>query len=259
MFRKGNEDKIHRKILRRGRGCSFVFLSSIIFLSLSAAGQDSRALLARAERVKAAWPEVVVTLRVTTAKQGAPPFTGMFAVEAKGRDRSRIRFLNPSDAGKSVVQVGDDVWLLLPNTRNPIRVPKSHRLEGGFSAADMSRTSFAEDFDAVVERKDVLDGRSCVVLRLTAKPGKSPSYPIVRVWIDEPDGLYRKAVFLVSSGKTARETTFDAYRPYHGVLSLARMTIVDTLRPGTTVVEYLDYEKANLPDTTFELRSAPPL
>jgi len=238
------------------------FLSRILFLPLAFASvsraQDPRVLLARAERVKDAWPEVVITLRVTTTKSGAAPVGGTFSVEAKGRDKSRIRFLNPSDAGKSVVQVGDDVWLVLPNTRNPIRVPKSHRLEGGFAASDMARTRFAEDYDAVVERTDVLDGRSCAVLRLTAKVGKSPSYPVVRVWVDEKEGLYRKAVFLVSSGKTARETTFDEYRPYHGVLSLAKMTIVDTLRPGVTVVDYLDYEKKSLPDSTFEVRPARP-
>lgn len=253
MFRRS---PLH--LLSRSFFSFFLFLFLFLLLSEAAAAEDPRALLARADRVKRAWPEVVLSLRVTTTKPGAPPFTGMFAVEAKGRDRSRIRFLNPSDAGKSVVQVGDDVWLLLPNTRNPIRVPKSHRLEGGFSAADMSRTRFAEDYDALVERNDVLNGRSCVVLRLTAKPGKRPSYPIVRVWIDEPEGLYRKAVFLVSSGKTARETAFDEYRPYHGVLSLAKMTIVDTLRPGTTVVEYLDYEKKSLPDGIFEPKAGSP-
>ena len=235
--------------------------SFFLFLFLASSGmapaQEPAALLRRADRVKQAWPEVVLSLRITTTKPGALPFTGMFAVEAKGRDKSRIRFQNPSDAGKAVVQVGDDVWLILPNTKNPIRVPKSHRLEGGFSAADMSRTSFAEDFDAVMERTDVLNGMKCVVLRLTAKAGKSPSYPVVRVWIDEPEGLYRKAVFLVSSGKTARETTFDEYHPYHGVLSLAKMTIVDTLRPGVTVVEYLDYEKRSLPDSIFEPKAAP--
>jgi negative regulator of sigma E activity len=246
MFRKRIEGNIYR-----------ILFLPLIFASASRA-QDPRALLARADRVKQAWLEVVLSLRVTTMKPGAPPSTGMFAVEAKGGDKSRIRFLNPSDAGKSVVQVGDDVWLILPNTRNPIRVPKSHRLEGGFSAADMSRTRFAEDYDAIMERTDILNGRSCAVLRLTAKPGRSPSYPVVRVWIDEPEGLYRKAVFLVFSGKTARETTFDEYRPYHGVLSLAKMTIVDTLRPGTTVVEYLDYEKKILPDAVFEFRTAPP-
>jgi negative regulator of sigma E activity len=262
MFRKRIEERIHRKTLRRGRGRSLSFLSRILFFplvfTLAAYAEEPAALLRRAERVKDAWPEVVLTLRVTTTKPGAPPSMGTFAVDAKGREKSRIRFLNPSDAGKSVVQVDDDVWLVLPNTRNPIRVPKSHRLKGGFSAADMSRTRFAEDYDAVVERADVLDGRSCVVLRLTAKAGKSPSYPVVRVWIDEKEGLYRKAIFLVSSGKTARETTFDEYRPFHGVVSLAKMTIVDALRQGTTVVEYLDYEKKSLPDSLFEVGRAPP-
>jgi negative regulator of sigma E activity len=257
-FARRREEGERGRFLRRVFSfLSKYFLLFVFLLSEAAIAQEPAALLRRADRVKEAWPEVVLSLRVTNTKPGKPPFTGLFSVEAKGRDRSRIRFLNPSDAGKSVVQVGDDVWLLLPNTRNPIRVPKSHRLEGGFSAADMSRTSFAEDFDAVVERKDALDGRSCVVLRLTAKAGKSPSYPVVRVWIDEPEGLYRKAVFLVSSGKTARETTFDTYRPYHGVLSLAKMTILDTLRPGTTVVEYLDYEKKSLPESTFEPKAAP--
>jgi outer membrane lipoprotein-sorting protein len=229
----------------------------LFFASVSRA-DDPAALLRRAERIKDAWPEVVITLRVTTTKPGVAPAGGKFSVEAKG-NKSRIRFLNPSDAGKSVVQVGDEVWLVMPNTKNPIRVPKSHRLKGGFSAADMARTRFAEDYDAVLERTDVLNGMTCAVLRLAAKAGKNPSYPVARVWIDEKEGLYRKAVFLVSSGKTARETTFDEYRPFHGVLALAKMTILDTLRPGTTVVEYLDYEKKSLPDSTFEVRKAPPV
>ena len=235
-----------------------LFGLSVLLLTFSArAADDPAALLRRAERIKDAWPEAVINLRVTTTQPGAAPAGGTFSVEAKGRDKSRIRFLNPSDAGKSVVQVGDEVWLVLPNTRNPIRVPRSHRLKGGFSAADMARTRFVDDYDAVQERTDVLNGMSCAVLRLTAKAGKNPSYPIVRVWIDVKEGLYRRAVFLVSSGKTARETTFDEYRPFHGVLSLAKMTIVDALRQGTTVVEYLDYEKKSLPDSIFEVKAAP--
>jgi hypothetical protein len=36
------------------------------------------------------------------------------------------------------------------------------------------------------------------------------------------------------------------------------MTIVDALRQGTTVVEYLDYEAKSLPDSLFEFRPAAP-
>jgi outer membrane lipoprotein-sorting protein len=125
---------------------------------------------------------------------------------------------------------------------------------GGFAAADISRTSFADDYESVVERTDACGESTCDVLRLTAKKGKEPTYPVVRVWVDPKDGLYRKAVFLLTSGRTAKDVSFDAYKPYHGVLSVARMTIVDTLRTGTTVVDYLDYEKKTLEDSLFTPR-----
>ncbi len=253
---RGEEEKILRRV--RGAvgvpGLSLFLLSSILFFPLSA--DDPAALLRRADRVRDAWPEAVISLRVTTTKPGAPPSVGTFKVEAKGRN-SRVTFQNPADAGKAVVSRGDDSWLLLPKTKNPIRIPRSQRLAGGFSAADMSKTRFAEDYDAVLERTDVLDGRECSVLRLAAKKGRAPTYPVARVWVDGKEGLYRKALFLVSSGKTAKETTFDEYRVVRGNLSLGKMTIVDELRPGTTVVEYLDYEKASLPDEIFEAKPAP--
>lgn len=236
---------------------ALLFLSSNFFLFLSPAfAEDPAALLRRADRIREAWPEVVITLRVTVTKPGAPSSTGTFKVEAKGGN-SRVTFQDPADAGKSVVSKGDDSWLILPGAKNPIRIPKSQRLSGGFSASEMSKTRFSEDYDAVFERADQFDGRACSVLRLTARKGRSPTYPVARVWIDGKEGLTRKAVFLVASGKTAKETTFDAYRVVRGTLSLSKMTIVDELRPGTTVVEYLDYEKASLPDAIFEPRSPP--
>ena len=250
------EEKILRMVQRRiaRAPADLLFLSSILFFPLSA--DEPAALLRRAERVKDAWPEVVITLRVTTTRPDAPPSTGTFRVEGKGRD-SRATFLDAANAGKAVVSKGDDSWLVLPGTKNPIRIPKSQRLAGGFSAADMSKTRFTDDYDAAFERADVLDGLACSVLRLTARKGRTPSYPVARVWIDDKEGLYRKAVFLVASGKTAKETTFDEYRVVKGNLSLSKMTIVDELRPGKTVVEYLDYEKAHLPDATFEPRAGP--
>jgi negative regulator of sigma E activity len=221
-------------------------------LALAAPPPDPQALLAHADRVRNAWDEAVFTLRVTTEKPGAPPATGLFEVASKGREKSRITFLDPADAGKLAITVGDDVWLLLPHTKNPIKVPRSQRIRGGFSAADISRTRFAGDYDAVWERTDDLGGRPCDVLRLIGRKGKSPSYPVVRVWIDRKEGLYRRAVFLLASGKTAKDTTFDEYRAFHGVLSLAKMTIVDSLRPGTTVVDYVDYKKQTLPESLFD-------
>lgn len=231
------------------------FLLAALLAWPSAADEPAQAIIAKADRVRAEWREAVISLRVQVEKPGAPAMTGRFAAAVKG-DRTRIEFLEPSDAGKLVVTNGDDTWLLLPGTRNPIKVPKSQRLGGGFSAADIARTRFSEVYDAVLERTDDVQGRTCDVLRLTARKGAKTSYPVARVWVDRKERLYRKAVFLLASGRTAKDTTFDAYRPYHGVLALEKMTIIDALRPGTTVVEYLDYEKRSLSDELFNLASA---
>lgn len=231
-------------------------LSMAAFLSSAQPPTDTQQILNRADRVRNAWMEGILTLRVTTQKPGAAPSAVTVEAAVKDGTKSRIRFVEPPEPGKFFLTSGDEAWLILPKTSNPIRIPKSHRLSGGFAAADISRTRFAEDYDSVLERNETLDGRNCSVLRLIAKKGHSPSYPIARVWIDDKESLYRKVVFLVPSGKTAKQTTFDSYRPYHGVLSLEKMTILDELRPGVTKVEYLDYEKKNLPDTFFDPRTA---
>ena len=212
---------------------------------------EAEAILARADTPRTALSEARMKLRVTTSRAGASPFAGEFAVLVKGPGKIRIEFLAPADKGKLLLVNGKDAWLVLPGTKNPIKVPRSHRVTGGFAVADVARTRFVDDYDAVVERTDTFGGRLCDVLRLTAKKGRDPAFPVLRVWVDRPEGRMRKVVFLLPSGKTAREATFDEWGALGGGPTVTRMTIVDALRPGTTVVEYLDAEKAVLDDALF--------
>jgi len=216
--------------------------------------------LEKADRVRTEWEEAVITISVSMStggeKAGEAPKNGRFEVSVKGRDRTYIRFLDPGDEGKALVINGPDTWLVFPKAKNPVKVPRSQRVMGGFAVSDVSRIRFAEDYDAVAERSDTLDGLECDVFRLNGKKGKNPTFPIVRLWVDRKEALYRKAIFLLSSGRTAREVTFDAYRKANGKTVLAKMTIVDALKPGTTVVEYLSYEKKFLPDGLFDVLPA---
>jgi hypothetical protein len=223
-----------------------------------AAEPDALALLQRAERVRAAFREGVVTIRVTLSgadARGPSPVTARFEVAVKGR-RSRVKFLEPGDAGKFIVSSESDSWLLLPTARNPIRIPASYRVRGGLSVAEISQLDFVGDYSAVLEREDDFGGRRCAVFRLIAKKGARVPYPAARVWVDEKEALYRKAVFLLPSGRTAKEVTFDAYRASGGILVLDRMTINDALRPGTTVVEFLDFDRRPVPDAWLDPRTA---
>jgi len=221
------------------------------------AGPDPRALLRKAERGRAGFGEGVLTIRVTLSGDATKqaPAPARFEVAVKGR-KSRVKFLEPGEEGKYLVSSGGEAWLLLPTARNPIRIPSSQRVRGGLSVSEISQLSFAEDYDAVFEREDDLDGRKCAVLRLMVKKGVPASYPVVRVWVDEKERLYRKAIFLLASGRTAKEATFDAWRTAKWGPVVERMTIRDALRPGTTVVEYLDYAPRPVPESWFDPKTA---
>jgi outer membrane lipoprotein-sorting protein len=216
---------------------------------------EAAAILARADAPRTALSEARMKLRVTTSRPGAAAFAGEFAVLVKGPEKIRIEFLAPADRGKLLLVNGKDAWLVLPGTKNPIKVPRSHRVTGGFAVADVARTRLVEDYDAVVERSEEFGGRACDVLRLTGRKGRDPAFPVLRVWVDRKEGRTRKIVFLLPSGKTAREATFDEWGTLRGVPTVTRMSIVDALRPGTTVVDYLDAEKATLDDALFEPRA----
>ncbi len=233
-------------------------VAALLTAGLALATPEAPQLLRKAERVREAFDEGVLKVRVTLEGGSAPGSSSKssrFEVAVKGR-RSRVKFLGEGDAGKYVVSTGTDSWLLLPTARNPIRVPPSYRLRGGLSVAEISQLRFLDDYDAVKEREDDLAGRPCTVFRLTAKKGVKVPYPVVRVWVDEKEALYRKAVFLLASGRTAKEVTFEGYRALRGLLMPGRMTITDALRPGTTTMEFLDAERRPVPDAWLDPRTA---
>lgn len=139
------------------------------------------AILARADGPRSALSEARMRLRVTTSRTGASAFAGEFTVLVKGPEKLRIEFAAPEDRGKLLLVNGKNAWLILPGTKNPIKVPRSHRVTGGFAVADVARTRFVDDYDAVVERSDTFGGRLCDVLRLTGKKGRDPAFPVLRV------------------------------------------------------------------------------
>jgi outer membrane lipoprotein-sorting protein len=244
---------------RLGAGLVLLVLALLLIAPAPPARGDATpaaAILARADTHRTALSEARLKLRVTTSRTGAEAFSGEFAVLVKGTEKIRIEFLARDDRGKLLIVNGKDTWLVLPGTKNPIKVPRSHRVTGGFAVADVARTRFVEDYDARSERSDTFGERLCDVLLLRGKKGRDPAFPVLRVWVDREEGRTRKVVFLLPSGKTAREATFDEWGTLRGIQTVTRMTIVDALRPGTTLVEYLDAEKAKLDDALFDPRKA---
>ncbi len=201
-----------------------------------------------------AFEEAVITARATQIVKGVPSGSADFEIYTKGRDRGLIVFRGGKNNGRKILTSGDRMWLLVPGTTNPLPVTPNQRLLGGASMGDVARLRFAEDFRATARPgTETVNGRECRVLDLQAKSPKA-AYPRVVLWYDEAARLPAKVLFLLPSGKEAKEVTFAKFKTSQGKTIVSEMDIRDLLaRDANTVtrLEYRDYKPARLTDSIF--------
>jgi hypothetical protein len=91
------------------------------------------------------------------------------------------------------------------------------------------------------------------VLDLTARSPKA-EYPKVTLWYDPAAKLPAKVVFILPSGREAKEVVFSKFATARGKTIVSEMEIRDLLagdRSTVTRLEYLDYRPAKLDDRIF--------
>jgi outer membrane lipoprotein-sorting protein len=108
---------------------------------------------------------------------------------AEGEERSFLEFTSPPrDAGSRFLRVDDKMWIYLPRAARSVRI-QGRMLEQGLMGSDFSygdasdNPSMENDYDAVIEREEPLDGRPTYVLYLTGKR-RGLAYPQRRIWVD---------------------------------------------------------------------------
>lgn len=142
---------------------------------------------------------------------------------AENRD-VRVEGLSKKELGRTVLVLGQDMWLLLPTTKRPMRVTPQQRLLGPAAGGDLAHSSFAEDFEIVAREEAKLDGQPCLRLELAARKLTS-SYRTAQLWVSERDHHPLKAEYRLASGKLARTVTFESALGTKGKRVLNRMII----------------------------------
>lgn len=224
-------------------------------LAAPAFAQSVTQLLKLADRPKDDFRQAVITVRVSRPKEGkAPVSSARFDLYKKGDDRSLIVFTAGKMSGRKVLTVGDKFWLIVPGSTHAIPVTPNQRLIGGASMGDVAKLRFAEEFEAVLEPSaETVDGLVCDVLDLRSKDPRSP-YGSGRLWLDRKEHLPRQVMLNLVSGKPAKEVFFGNYKKTAAGVELQTMTIRDLLNPNDqaeTLLEYLRYRPAELPDSLF--------
>lgn len=221
-----------------------------------AANLDPSALLKTADAPRQAFLHSIVRVRATTTETGKPPRSGEFDLYLGNEDQQLVVFRDKHNKGRKFLMLGDKAWLIVPGSAHAIAITPNQRMFGALSYTDIARVRLAQDYTGSLRPGMEPCGepaQPCRVLDITATM-KSAPYASGTLWIDG-EGLLRKAIFSLASGKPAKEITYRYTETDSGRLVPAGLTLIDLLLPdrtARTTLEYLRRQPADLPASTFE-------
>ncbi len=185
-----------------------------------------------------------------------------FSSWSQGEDRSFLEFTAPArDAGSRFLRLGPDLmWIYLPRVGKSVRI-QGHMLRQGLMGSDFSygdaseNPSLIEDYDAVIEGQEEIDGRPAWVLHLTGKTS-GLAYPSERLWIDTERWIPLKEERYARSGRLLKTATLGDVRRVGERWYPFRITLDNALQADTsTTLELIEFElDVEVPEEIFTLR-----
>jgi outer membrane lipoprotein-sorting protein len=219
---------------------SAVGLGLALVLGVGSAGwADEAADIVRdADRARRPGDSFVWQITITSQEAKKAPTVDGFEVYVKGNGRSFVKFVAPPrNLGRSLLALGRDLWIYLPDAGKPVRIPFSQRLVGQVANGDIARTDYAGDYDARLLGEESVDGVACHVLDLKAKT-KDVTYAEIK---------YSGTGTLLKTG------FFDGFKEIAGHLLSTRLTLIDAIRTDKkSVLDYGEVTVRDLPDKYFD-------
>ncbi len=173
-----------------------------------------------------------------------------YTVYVKPGRRSLVLMKSPLEIGQKVLMLGDQFWLLMPDSQRPLRITASQKLLGEAATGDVASMTWSDDYVGQIVGEEDLRGHRCLRLELAAT---RPAVTYVRIdlYLDKITALPIKADLYVNSGKRAKEAWYEA-GVLEGKTRIVAMTLQDDIQTGRrTVIRYHSIEPREAPDEFF--------
>jgi hypothetical protein len=216
--------------------------------ALAQVSPEDHALLARTNLFSTVPERFHARLAVSRADWPRPLQVEMWR---GGRDRLLVRLLDPTKAGRFLLQLGAEHYLIAPGAREPVRLGAGVSAAGGVSFEQVLGVDVERDFD--VERVQT-SGR-IVTFHLVARPATAAARatPRVRWVVDQETRLPVRVDIVLADGRTARVVEFAGFLAGR-VRVPSRLALKDVLRGGPPeTVEVAAFEAVAVPDGLFSL------
>ncbi len=211
-----------------------------------ALAQSGEEILARVDRLRHPWPSFTMDLTLK-----APGVSQQWKVSARENGDARLDGLSKKEKGRAVLLKGDQMWLLLPGTKRPLKVTPQQRLMGPAAGGDVARTRFREDYTVETLAEESLDGRASWRLELAARRPALSARKVI-LWVAKEGTLPLKAEFRLASGKVQRTALFGAPVESHGQPVLSKM-VIEEPSGGRAELLFGNWGKGGVDASAFEL------
>ena len=179
---------------------------------------------------------------------------------AQGTDESFLEFTAPArDAGSRFLRLDDAMWIFLPRVGKSVRI-QGHMLRQGLMGSDFSygdaseNPSMVDDYEAVLEGEEEIDGRRAYVVDLTARRNDL-AYQKRKVWVDVERWVPLKEERFARSGKLLKTAILSDVRRIGNRWYPFRIEMDDAMQTDTrTVLQMIEVElDVRVPREVFTL------
>ena len=225
----------------------------VLGLASSASADQAANIVAEADRFRRPADSFVWKITITSQEAKKAPSVDGFEVFAKTGGRVFVKFVAPPrSVGRSLLALGRDLWIYLPDAGKPVRIPLSQRLVGQVANGDIARADYAGDYDATLRGEEAIEGVPCHVLDLNAKT-KDVTYAVIKYWVASDGRRPVKAEFYAGTGTLLKTGAFENFRDVAGHTLATRLTLTDAIRKDRrSVLDYGEVVIRNLPDKYFD-------
>lgn len=229
-------------------------IAAALFLTaLAAQAQDVTALLKATDKFRMSADNLQVETQINVLNaDGSPDKERRYTVFVQAKRQSLVLMKSPAEQGQKVLMLGDDFWLLMPNSQRPLRITPMQKLLGDASTGDVATMSWAEDYSGKLVGDEPCDPaaasikRTCLHLSLNANR-KGVTYQRIELWVGKVRFDPVRADLYVLSDKLAKQARFVMDKPGAPTM-VTEMVLSDLVNNHkTTHVRYLGRKERQVP------------
>lgn len=246
----------HLKIVAISLACS----------ALSALAQDVPTLLKAADRFRMSADNLQVETQINVINaDGTPDKERRYTVFVQANRQSLVLMQSPSEKGQKVLMLGDDFWLLMPQSQRPLRISPMQKLLGDASTGDIATLSWADDYSGKVLGVEACEptaitlagsGAAAEAASGSTQPcwhvslnatRKGVTYQRIELWLGKARFEPLKADLYVLSDKLAKQARFVFDRAAAPTMVTEMLLTDQVSNHKTTLVRYLTRKERQVP------------